>query len=686
MRWGAIGICVCLALLGGTVSARRGLSAEESRFAETHSRSQYVHWIDLYDESDHRIDPADPNAPPYSPLRTCGRCHDYEAIAHGFHFNARDPQQTSGRGGEPWVWVDSRTGTQLPLSYRAWPGTFDPRKLGITDWEFVLQFGRHLPGGGPGEPAAEAPAAKEAAQAPEAKESKDAAEKSGAAGRWTVSGPLHVDCLICHSGDFSYSLEAWRDQIAKQNFSWAATAASGLGTIEGAVAELPEGFDPAKPADAAGPKLPKTAYAPARMTADKKVFVDIVRTPRDNACYHCHSSRLVGAGTEPEWTHDQDVHLRAGMTCTDCHRNGIEHQTVRGYEGEQHPTGVSVATLSCRGCHLGETAGAAAGGRLGAPKPLHQGLPPLHLAKIACTACHSGPRPGAQAVQVQTAMAHGLGLPSHDYAAENPPGIVTPVLLQDGGVLYPHRMMWPAFWGTLANEQITPLHPEVVNEALRRTIRVRRGSTFAAAMSEVKLTADDKVKALGEERARTPESELNEQEKAKLEAYSRSKAGEAFLTKLAEALKQLQTAVKQPGATAVYVSAGKLYQLSGEGVVTASEHAGARPYAWKLGHDVRPARWSVGAGGCFDCHANGSPFFNTQVTAMGPAPDSQPVTRVMHELAGFDQVKLAAWNQSFQGRTAFKYFGFAAMTAVALIVLSYTLLGINGIFAWAKGK
>ncbi len=139
------------------------LSAGESRFAQTGSRSQYTHWIDLYDASRRRIDPTDPKAPPYSPRRTCGSCHDYEAISLGHHFNAIQNSTKPGRPGEPWIWTDTRTGTQIPLSYRGWPGTYEPGALGISTWDFVLKFGRHLPGGGPGEQASEAAAAKEAA-------------------------------------------------------------------------------------------------------------------------------------------------------------------------------------------------------------------------------------------------------------------------------------------------------------------------------------------------------------------------------------------------------------------------------------------------------------------------------------------------------------------------------------------
>ena len=50
-------------------------SARESRYAQTHSDSQYVHWIDLYDADNRKIDPTAEDAAPYSPqyLRTMPR-------------------------------------------------------------------------------------------------------------------------------------------------------------------------------------------------------------------------------------------------------------------------------------------------------------------------------------------------------------------------------------------------------------------------------------------------------------------------------------------------------------------------------------------------------------------------------------------------------------------------------------
>ena len=83
MSWRALGASALLSIL--CVSAT---SFAASRFEQAHSRSNYVHWIDLHAADGRKIDPADPRAKPYSPKKTCGRCHDYDAIACGHHFNA----------------------------------------------------------------------------------------------------------------------------------------------------------------------------------------------------------------------------------------------------------------------------------------------------------------------------------------------------------------------------------------------------------------------------------------------------------------------------------------------------------------------------------------------------------------------------------------------------------------------
>lgn len=674
------------ALLVTFLSLGAVASAADSRFSQTHSRSNYVHWIDLYDANNRKIDPSDPEAAPYSPVTTCGRCHDYEAMSHGYHFNAMAADVYSGRNGEPWIWTDARTGTQIPLSYRAWDGVYDPQQLGITPREFVMKFGRQMPGGGPGEPpeAVDEPASEEAPveEQTETDEANEESEEEAVADRSHLHGPLSIDCLICHGNDPGYDRESRWEQIEEENFAWAPTVAATMGSVEGSVSRLPDDFDPETAEEGSRYKLPATAYNTLRTNGEGKVFVDVIRTPDNSACYYCHSTRLTGEKAGPEWTHDEDVHLRAGMKCTDCHRNGVQHHTVRGFEGEDNPAGESVASLSCRGCHLGDGHGA---GRLGAPKPLHKGLPPLHLDRLSCTACHSGPKVTDSEFHVQTAMAHGLGLDLH-HASDTAPGIVEPVMLRDEEsvnahkTLYPHRMVWPAFWGVMQGDEIQPLHPEKAYDALRKTLRVRRGDTFADAMLDVDLEDEDIIAVLGEERAEVKEEEWTGEEQAKMAELQLTKGMEAFKEKMAAALVDLQELIPEGTGEPVFVSGGRAYRLGDESGVVEFDNAAARPYAWKLSHNVRPARWSLGVKGCYECHAAGTPIFEGSVTAVSQAPDESPKTTAQYELAGFDKLKLDAWNQSFQGRKMFKYMGYSAMGLLALILLSFAVRGINAVF------
>ncbi len=80
------------------------------------------------------------------------------------------------------------------------------------------------------------------------------------------------------------------------------------------------------------------------------------------------------------------------------------------------------------------------------------------------------------------------------------------------------------------------------------------------------------------------------------------KAVDEFKEKLAKALRELKEAIEEEGAIPVYISGGKAYRLSADETAEEFTHSAAEPYAWKLAHDVRPARWSNGTGGCYECH------------------------------------------------------------------------------------
>jgi len=107
-----------------------------------------VHLIGLFSEEGQKIAPDDEPLLPFSMRQTCGSCHSYDKISSGWHFNAHHPGVAPGRRGQPWILTDAGTGSQIPVSYRRWPGTFRPERIGLTSWQFVQLFGQHMPGGG----------------------------------------------------------------------------------------------------------------------------------------------------------------------------------------------------------------------------------------------------------------------------------------------------------------------------------------------------------------------------------------------------------------------------------------------------------------------------------------------------------------------------------------------------------
>ena len=407
--------------------------AEAPQPLRTDSRAPYVHRITLYDHDGVAIAPDDVPAQPYSPMRTCGKCHEVGLIAKGWHFNANLPGVDPGRPGEPWFLTDEESGLTLPLSGRGWPGTLPPDAVDLSAWDVTRRFGGHMPGGGFGTPA---------------QQEIDASDESA---RWEISGPREIDCLFCHNNAGFHDPAESARQLEAENLRWAATAAAGLAVIRGEARKVPDDFDPFAPPNPDFPEqaLPEVEYDESRFDGDDRVVFDITRRPPAERCYFCHSFREVGPQAAPSWQVAGDIHLAAGMTCTDCHRNGIDHNITRGYPtGGDTPHALAADALTCKGCHLGTgeiAEGPSAGaGRRGAPYPEHRGLPPIHFDKLSCTACHSGPWPEEYTRRFQTAMNHGLGLPTREREEHDLPEIAAPVFARrDDGKIAPHRMVWP---------------------------------------------------------------------------------------------------------------------------------------------------------------------------------------------------------------------------------------------------
>jgi hypothetical protein len=422
-------------------------------------RNTPVHRLALKDAYGDTITPGDSGAQPLSTRQTCGQCHDYDAIASGWHFNMSSTNAAPGRPAQPCFLIDPVSGSQIPMSLRGWSGTYKPDAIGMSNWEWTYAFGRHLPGGDVADPA-------------------DLYAEGGPSARWDVSGPVEVNCFACHSQSHAYDHSEWVRLIARQNFRWAATGALGLGEVLGMGSRVPDYWN-----DLRGLNRDDKVYAvPPHVVYDKRQFDAKDRTvldvgaPRNENCLNCHSASQAGM---PHKDIEGDVHLRAGMSCTDCHANGEDHAIARGSEEDAAKAcpikDKTRASASCAGCHLGTDAVKA--GRFGAPAPKHVGIPTSHFKDLTCTACHSGVTEGGDLAQVRTSRANRMGVYGRARWVTPQPFILEPVFVRsESGKIEPRRMAWPAFWGTRDEKDaaaITPMRPEAALAACEGLLDVR---------------------------------------------------------------------------------------------------------------------------------------------------------------------------------------------------------------------
>ena len=613
-------LALCLCATAADIEQK--LLGDESDGSMAHP----IHQIPLIAEEGDQIGPDDDPLLPFSTKQTCGGvCHSYDVIATGWHFSAADANVAPGRPGEPWVLADGRTGTQIPISHRAWPGTFRPEQVGLTDRLFLKIFGGHIPGGGAGE-----------------RETEDPDEIM----RSFVSGKLEIDCLACHDGDPGHNQGGYRPQVMRENFRWAAAATTSFATVTGSAKDMPDTYDPMMPEPLNDPKKipPGITYRANTFDDKKDVLFNILRETPPNRCYFCHSSMYLTDEHTEKWTGDEDIHLTAGLSCVDCHRNGIDHRIVRGYEGEADISdNIRAATSSCRGCHLpGHDDEAPAAGRLGSPVPEHKGIPPVHFERLSCTACHSGPWPRDKTILVKTARAHRLGTIGVNKSHEALPHIVTPVYATgDDGKIAPHKLIWPSYWGTLADQAVAPVAFEtvtkVVGEALADANRPASGDWPA-------LTMDHVIKGL------------------------KSLAG------LVE-------------GKAVYISAGSLYSFDDSGDLSQEkEHPAAEPYLWPIAHNVRPAAQSLGIRYCTDCHATDAPFFFGDVAIDSPIAAERDSAKKMVEFQDVDALYAKAFAFSFVFRPMLKVTALVSCVILMLVLLQHGLKALACITRVWAGK
>ncbi|MFC1554991.1 hypothetical protein ACFL7D_10170 [candidate division KSB1 bacterium] len=592
------------------------------------NRSIPVHIIELYDEEGALILPSDRIPMPFSPKQTCLKCHDYEKISSGWHFNSIGSGVSSGRKSEPWILYDPISATQIPLSYRDWPGTYDPGSLGLSPFFFTEKFGRHLTGGGISE--------------------NDSTESPDIYLRWQVSGKAEINCLSCHDNEAEHDQAQYEQQMIKQNYRWAAAATSNFTSVKGSAKIMPDNYDIYSGAipDIKDAVPPSAEYDINKFDKDGKVFFDVVRNIRNDRCYFCHSSKNIGSGLPERWETDQDVHLTAGLTCVDCHRNGLDHSMTRGYEWEANEIKNSTAAaFSCSGCHIRDREDEIPeSGRLGAPNPKHNGIPLIHFDKLSCTACHSGPWPTENTQRVKLSRTHGLGTYNVKKDDNASPYIYSPVYVKDeDGKISPHRMIWPSFWGYLDGDNVEPVPP----------VKVQKIS-LAFILSD-SLTDSTNIELL---------------QKGRWPVFS-----EKQIVQILDSL----GIENENDSIPVYVNGGKLFSTSDTGKLTAIDHSSAEPYTWAFAHEVRPAEQSLGIRGCGDCHSLNSTFSFGTVAAELPFDFSESAELSMTSLQDLNAVYPRVFAVTFLFRPIIKYTIIICCMIIFMIMILFAFKALNSV-------
>jgi len=440
--------------------------------------------------------------------------------------------------------------------------------------------------------------------------------------RWGASGVIEADCLLCHQP--SYDFKSREAQLNSLNFRWAATAAAGFGNVIGRVVSN---------------ESPRVVYDLSKFDADGHVLVKSVPSPRNETCLTCHA--------KPGWkkrgasfSSRTDVHVAAGLRCVDCHPAGSRAADgrVRGREIHQIGKGDDPAgwvrndlddtVRSCRDCHID--------GWRNAPRAPHAWLPPLHLEKLSCQACHI-PNRAIKSAAVQAsdvfnaapyvtppgkriwtfydqnrqAWNHYGELATFGHS-DKPSDYSLPTLFRYKGLIYPGNRVH-SMWVGYEEDGMPGLNMLFMRDyyAMWRGHRESGGTNYAQLVA---IRDDDGDGA----------PEINRPEEI-----------DAVLAATHEHLEK--TGFPLRGRRLVWVCDARAYYSSTESRALPRELHEATPYAsvHKYSHDVAPARAALGTGGCTDCHASPSPFFDRPVLkTVFAAEDGRPLWAPNRELLG----------------------------------------------------
>jgi hypothetical protein len=219
---------------------------------------------------------------------------------------------------------------------------------------------------------------------------------------------------MCHLK--GYRIDRRNDQLTRRNYRWAAAAGAGLGEIKGAVF-TPVGPE-ASPEEESSTKgewnfvrRPVVQYA----WDNRKLFTSqgkfrgsalISKSVETDNCTQCHRP-MDGQKSGTLYLPAGDLHLKAGLRCTDCHTLAGRTQTerLRHHIGKGwSPTSTARSDLdgagmkTCTSCHLeGQYKPTRAGMPKEAKNPdnIHRSLfhkATFHFYLLHCSTCHASER------------------------------------------------------------------------------------------------------------------------------------------------------------------------------------------------------------------------------------------------------------------------------------------------------